>query len=407
VGEPGNPEEEASLMQMRERKRQLAAAAEHFNREGKKSFKLLQDLGVLPDPLTPESVVRFLRETPNLDKTNVGAFLGGEKELNQQVLAAFVNSFDFSKLPTCSPPALAAPPAPAPAAPPAQAHTAEGEAAAAPEGAPHAAAPAAEPANAPPSSQPAESAIVAAPFVTIDAAMRFLLQTFRLPGEAQQIARIMQAFAARFFEQCPGPLADKDAAFVLAYSVIMLHTDAHSKKIRRKMTKEEFVRNNRGINAGRDLPRWYVEALYDSVVQNEIRLTDSEIEADGEFVRVGACPCADASCAQTASTRRAGATSCRARARQATSRHTVRERGVGARECSLSAPRSAARARQGHVSARVGVRRANLPQLPASAQPRRRGRGGGRGGRERGGAEWRGQDCAKGEGEPVCVGGHG
>ena len=37
------------------------------------------------------------------------------------------------------------------------------------------------------------------------------------------------------------------AAYVLAFSVIMLNTDAHSNQIVNKMTQEEFLRNNRGI----------------------------------------------------------------------------------------------------------------------------------------------------------------
>jgi len=34
--------------------------------------------------------------------------------------------------------------------------------------------------------------------------MRELLETFRLPGEAQQIARITETFAATYFASSPG-----------------------------------------------------------------------------------------------------------------------------------------------------------------------------------------------------------
>jgi hypothetical protein len=41
-----------------------------------------------------------------------------------------------------------------------------------------------------------------------------------------------------------------DTAYILAYSIIMLHTDAHNRNValKSKMTCEGFIRNNRGIN---------------------------------------------------------------------------------------------------------------------------------------------------------------
>jgi Sec7-like guanine-nucleotide exchange factor len=58
----------------------------------------------------------------------------------------------------------------------------------------------------------------------VDMGLRVFLESFRLPGEAQKIERLMQTFAQRLFDQSPGPLAAPDAAFVLAYSIIMLNT---------------------------------------------------------------------------------------------------------------------------------------------------------------------------------------
>ena len=36
-----------------------------------------------------------------------------------------------------------------------------------------------------------------------------------------------------------------DTAYILAFSMLMLHTDAFNKSVKRKMTKEEFVKNSR------------------------------------------------------------------------------------------------------------------------------------------------------------------
>jgi len=38
------------------------------------------------------------------------------------------------------------------------------------------------------------------------------------------------------------------------------------------MTKEGFLRNNRGINEGKDLPAEFLEQLYDRIVENEIKM---------------------------------------------------------------------------------------------------------------------------------------
>ena len=68
-----------------------------------------------------------------------------------------------------------------------------------------------------------------------------------------------------------------EAAYVLAYSTIMLNTDAHSPQVKRRMTQPEFIRNNRGINDGEDLPEELLVAIYEEIQTNEIRMKD-EVE---------------------------------------------------------------------------------------------------------------------------------
>ncbi|KAK8518996.1 hypothetical protein V6N13_017753 [Hibiscus sabdariffa] len=103
-------------------------------------------------------------------------------------------------------------------------------------------------------------------------AIRFFLQGFRLPGEAQKIDRIMEKFAERYCKCNPNSFTSADTAYVLAYSVIMLNTDAHNSMVKEKMTKSDFIRNNRGIDDGKDLPEEYLCALYDQIVNNEIKM---------------------------------------------------------------------------------------------------------------------------------------
>ena len=64
-----------------------------------------------------------------------------------------------------------------------------------------------------------------------DVAIRTFLRGFRLPGEAQKIDRLMEKFADRFLSCNPGTFRSADVAYVLAYSVIMLNTDAHNPQV--------------------------------------------------------------------------------------------------------------------------------------------------------------------------------
>lgn len=71
--------------------------------------------------------------------------------------------------------------------------------------------------------------------VEFDEAIRLFLQGFRLPGEAQKIDRIMEKFAERYCKCNPKAFISADTAYVLAYSVIMLNTDAHNPMVKVKV----------------------------------------------------------------------------------------------------------------------------------------------------------------------------
>lgn len=72
-----------------------------------------------------------------------------------------------------------------------------------------------------------------------------------------------------------GVFASADTAYVLAYSIIMLTTDLHSPQVKHKMTKEQYVKMNRGINDSRDLPEEYLSQIYDEIAGNEIKMKGS------------------------------------------------------------------------------------------------------------------------------------
>ncbi|CDS00364.1 probable SEC7-component of non-clathrin vesicle coat [Sporisorium scitamineum] len=105
-------------------------------------------------------------------------------------------------------------------------------------------------------------------------ALRRFLQAFRLPGESQKIDRYMLKFAERFIHGNPNAFANADTAYVFAYSVIMLNTDAHNPQVKHRMTFKDFVKNNSGIDDGKSLPEEYLRSVFDEIQTNEIKMKD-------------------------------------------------------------------------------------------------------------------------------------
>lgn len=110
-----------------------------------------------------------------------------------------------------------------------------------------------------------------------DEAIRAFLRGFRLPGEAQKIDRIMEKFAERYCKCNPKDFTSADTAYVLAYSVILLNTDAHNPMVKNKMSADDFIRNNRGIDDGKDLPEEYLRSLFERISRKEIKMKDDEL----------------------------------------------------------------------------------------------------------------------------------
>ncbi|CDR43123.1 CYFA0S11e00474g1_1 [Cyberlindnera fabianii] len=143
----------------------------------------------------------------------------------------------------------------------------------------------------------------------VDEALRVLLKTFRLPGESQQIERIVETFSAWYVE-CQGyqgkqegakeeatPKAvddvvtkkvsaestdavlveeedavepDADSVFVLSYSIIMLNTDLYNMNVKDHMTFESYKRNVSGTYNGKNYPDWYLQKIFNSIAEKEI-----------------------------------------------------------------------------------------------------------------------------------------
>lgn len=213
---------EEDLQERKRRKAALSRVAAAFNKDP--SSKDWIKIGIESNALeeTPESVALALYTAPGLDKNQLGTYLGkGPVEkypFHHKVRLAFVTHFDFSD---CG---------------------------------------------------------------RFASALRTYLHKFRLPGEAQQIDRLMDAFSKEYYKQQgrKSVFKDADAVFVLAFSTIMLNTDLHNPNIKnkRKMTRQQFIRNNRGINKGKDLPEAMLAWLYTDIREHELQV-QREI---GEFI---------------------------------------------------------------------------------------------------------------------------
>ncbi|KAF2994489.1 GDP/GTP exchange factor for ARF [Curvularia kusanoi] len=111
----------------------------------------------------------------------------------------------------------------------------------------------------------------------LDEALRLLLHSFRLPGESALIERIVTVFSEEYYNAAqPEEIANKDAIFVLTYAVIMLNTDQHNPNLKgdKRMKLEDFGRNLRGVNDGKDFDPEYLQAIYDSIRTREIILPE-------------------------------------------------------------------------------------------------------------------------------------
>uniref|UniRef100_H2ZA16 SEC7 domain-containing protein n=1 Tax=Ciona savignyi TaxID=51511 RepID=H2ZA16_CIOSA len=133
----------------------------------------------------------------------------------------------------------------------------------------------------------------------LDESLRLYLETFRLPGEAPVIQRLIEAFSAYWSECNHHPFMNLDAAFTLSYAIIMLNTDQHNRNVRKQnepMTFHEFQRNTKGCNGGQDFDQHMLEEIYTTIRNDEIVLPDEQVGPIRDrwlwnvFLRRGASP---------------------------------------------------------------------------------------------------------------------
>ncbi|KAG6832485.1 hypothetical protein H0H92_001531 [Tricholoma furcatifolium] len=112
----------------------------------------------------------------------------------------------------------------------------------------------------------------------LDVAVRKLLMDVGLPRETQQIDRVIEAFANRYLQCNPTLFTSDDHPYILAFSLIMLHTDAFNKSNKRKMSKADYIKNTR-------LPGLFSEVLdcfYDNIVFAPFIFIEDPLDFNGQ-----------------------------------------------------------------------------------------------------------------------------
>lgn len=108
----------------------------------------------------------------------------------------------------------------------------------------------------------------------IDMAIRKLLMQVELPKETQQIDRVLQGFADRYHECNPGIYINTDKAYFISFSIIILHTDFFNKNNKRKMQRNDYIKNSSCEGVSDDV----LGCIYDNIVYTPFIHIEDEVD---------------------------------------------------------------------------------------------------------------------------------
>jgi len=114
----------------------------------------------------------------------------------------------------------------------------------------------------------------------IDMSLRKFLLEAELPKETQQVDRVVQAFADRYHECNPGIFISSDQAYIIAFSLMMLHTDAFNKNNKRKMQKQDYIKNTSGQQVADEV----LGCFYDNICYTPFVHYEEEVDINGERI---------------------------------------------------------------------------------------------------------------------------
>ncbi|KAI5188420.1 hypothetical protein NECID01_0051 [Nematocida sp. AWRm77] len=115
---------------------------------------------------------------------------------------------------------------------------------------------------------------------TLLSAIRVFLLSFNLPGEGQQIERIVYAFCKKYAED---ENQNFDVCLSIAMSIIVLNTSIHNPNMVKKITPEEFISIIREHYPDVDVE--YLQAVYESIKYKKLQVPTTNEPSDNiEFL---------------------------------------------------------------------------------------------------------------------------
>uniref|UniRef100_F6S301 Cytohesin 4 n=1 Tax=Xenopus tropicalis TaxID=8364 RepID=F6S301_XENTR len=107
-------------------------------------------------------------------------------------------------------------------------------------------------------------------------ALRQFLGSFRLPGEAQKIDRMMESFSAHYCQCNPGTFQSTDSCYIVSFSLIILNTSLHNPSIKERPDLQHFLSLHRGVHPGGDLPPQLLTEMYESLKKESFQIPEEE-----------------------------------------------------------------------------------------------------------------------------------
>jgi brefeldin A-inhibited guanine nucleotide-exchange protein len=89
----------------------------------------------------------------------------------------------------------------------------------------------------------------------VDLGLRLLLDHFTMPGEAQQVDRIIDSFSKSFYrDNSKSVFIEYGPVYSLSFLLMMLQTNLHNPQVHEKMKFADFSKLAKGMNMGQDFP---------------------------------------------------------------------------------------------------------------------------------------------------------
>ncbi|XP_018407799.1 PREDICTED: cytohesin-4-like isoform X1 [Nanorana parkeri] len=107
-------------------------------------------------------------------------------------------------------------------------------------------------------------------------ALRRFLGSFRLPGEAQKIDRIMETFSTHYCQCNPETFKSTDSCYIVCFSLIILNTSLYNPSVKEKPDMQQFVSIHKGVHPGGDLPTELLAEMYESLKKEPFQLPEDE-----------------------------------------------------------------------------------------------------------------------------------